>query len=83
MVLLKYILYIILFYYCFLYISRFLVKYFIKKWVNKIQNDLNKKSKSSHFHKHSNGETEFSQDKEKPIDPGGDYVDFEEVKEKE
>ena len=80
MVLLKFILYVILFYYAFIYISKKLINLFLKRWINKINKDLHKQSNRSNFQKHSNGETEFSHEKEKVVDPGGDYVDFEEIK---
>ena len=82
MALLKFILYAVVFYYCFIFVSRFLVRFFFKKWMHKMQRDVKQKFKKDDYKKHRNGETEFSYQKDQSIDPGGDYVDFEEINDK-
>ncbi len=45
-----------------------------------MQKDLNKKyNKKTNYKKHHAGDTEVSYKKDKNIDPGGEYVDFEDL----
>ena len=47
---------------------------------SKLQEDLFKrKSNPSNFNKKKSGDTEVSYKKENDIDPGGEYVDFEDL----
>ena len=47
-----------------------------------MQRDVKQKFTKDDYKKHRNGETEFSYHKDQSIDPGGDYVDFEEINDK-
>ena len=73
------ILYAVLLYFLFITLIPILARFFLKRWVNKVQKDLHKQSKShKNNKKYHNGDTEVSYKKDKNIDPGGEYVDFEE-----
>ena len=77
--LLKLILYAVIFYYCFIFLSRLIAGFFLKKWMNKIKKDFDQKPKTDFYKKHHDDETEVSYKKDNNIDPGGDYVDFEDL----
>tara|TARA_S200000501_G_scaffold223938_1_gene210009 strand:+ start:2567 stop:2725 length:159 start_codon:yes stop_codon:yes gene_type:complete len=47
--------------------------------ITKIQKDMSKKNKKTNYKKHRNGDTEVSYKKNQNIDPGGEYVDFEDL----
>ena len=76
---LKFILYAIVFYYCFLFITRFLVKFFLTRWINKVNKNIHQKQKKSTYKEHESGETVVQYKKDKNVDPGGDYVEFEDI----
>ena len=75
----KFILYAIIFYYCFLFITRFLVKFFLTRWINKVNKNIHKKQKKPTYKEHESGDTVVQYKKDKNVDPGGDYVEFEDV----
>ena len=79
MALLKFILYAIVFYYFFIFLSRFLAGFFLKRWMHKIKKDVEKKSKNDNYKKQQKGDTEVSYKEDTNIDPGGEYVDFEDL----
>ena len=79
MALLKFILYAVFFYYCFIFFSRVIARFFLTRWMNKIKKDFQSKSKEHDYKKHHQGDTEVSYKKDNNIDPGGDYVDFEDL----
>lgn len=73
------ILYAILLYFLFITLIPILARFFLKRLIHKVQKDLHKKSKKKeNYTKHHEGNTEVSYKKDKNIDPGGEYVDFEE-----
>ncbi|MAQ69862.1 MAG: hypothetical protein CMD23_02055 [Flavobacteriales bacterium] len=73
------VLYAILLYFLFVTFIPILARFFLKRWIYKVQKDLHKKSKNKDDRKkYHDGETEVSYKKDKNIDPGGEYVDFEE-----
>ena len=79
---LKFFLFLIIFYYCVKFLFRLFLPFFVRNIFFKIQKDINKKTRrQENYKKYSNGETEFSYKKDKNIDPGGEYVDFEELNE--
>ena len=76
----KFLLYVILFYFCFKFLFRLIAPFLLKKMASKLQEDLFKRtSNSSNFNKKKSGDTEVSYKKENDIDPGGEYVDFEDL----
>ena len=79
MALLKFILYAIIFYYCFIFLSRLLAGFFLKRWMDNIKKDLYSKPKKDNLQKQRVGDTEVSYKKDNDIDPGGEYVDFEDL----
>jgi len=79
--LLKFILYAIIIYYSILFLSRFLFRFLLKRWAYKFQKNMNTKSSSQNYKERKEGETVVQYKKEnrdKP-DPGGEYVDFEDI----
>ena len=73
------ILYAILLYFLFVTLIPILARFFLNRWIHKFQKDLHQKSEKRENHKkYRNGDTEVSYKKDKNIDPGGEYVDFEE-----
>ena len=77
--LLKFILYAVIFYYCFLFLSRYVLSFFLKKWVNKMNQNFNQKKKKNNYQEHSQGETVIQYKDDKKVDPGGEYVEFEDL----
>ena len=79
--LLKFILYAIVIYYCILFLFRFLVRFFLKRWMYKFQNNMQQKSHSKKYKEHNNGDTvvQYKKDSNETSDPGGEYVDFEDL----
>tara|TARA_B100000965_G_C19531112_1_gene731163 strand:- start:1122 stop:1355 length:234 start_codon:yes stop_codon:yes gene_type:complete len=73
----KLILWALIFYYVIRVLFRFLFPFFIKYF---IKNMLNKKTHShSQYKEKKTGDTVLKYKKNKNIDPGGDYVDYEEI----
>ena len=73
------ILYAILLYFLIITLIPILARFFFKRWINKVHKDLHKQSKKKDDHKkYHDGDTEVSYKKDQNIDPGGEYVDFEE-----
>ena len=73
------ILYAILLYFLFITLIPILARFFFKRWIHKVQKDLHKQSKKKeNYTKYHEGDTEVSYKKDTNIDPGGEYVDFEE-----
>ena len=73
------ILYAILLYFLIINLIPILARFFLKRWMNKFHKDLDKKSKKKDdYAKYHYGDTEVSYKKDQNIDPGGEYVDFEE-----
>ena len=78
------ILFSILLYFCVLIFAPIIGRVFFKSWINKIQKDLHKKStKKDNYKQYQKGDTEVSYKKNKNVDPGGEYVDFEELNDDE
>ena len=79
--LLKFILYAIVIYYCILFFFRFLVRFFLKRWIYKFQNSMQEKSRSKNYEEQNKGETvvQYKKDSNDKSDPGGEYVDFEDL----
>ena len=74
------ILYALLLYFFIITLAPVLVRFFFKRWINKVQKDLHKNSKrKDNYKKYQEGETEVSYKKDDNIDPGGEYVDFEDL----
>ena len=76
---LKFFFYLFIFYYCIKLLIRFLAPFLFKSMVSKLQKNMNKKHNKTEFKKHNEGDTEVSYKKDKNIDPGGEYVDFEDL----
>ena len=47
--------------------------------MHKIKKDVEKKSKNDNYKKQQKGDTEVSYKEDTNIDPGGEYVDFEDL----
>ena len=75
---LKFLLYLIIIYYCVRFIFRFLTPFIIKKIFSNFSERSDLFKKDSHIKRHKSGDTEVSYKKDKNVDPGGEYVDFEE-----
>ncbi len=83
-ILFQVILYSILLYFCIVIFAPIIGRFFFKSWINKIQKDLHKKSKQQDdYQQYNKGDTEVSYKKNKNVDPGGEYVDFEELNDDE
>ena len=76
--LLKFLFFAILAYYFFVFVSRFLLSFFLKRWVGKIKKNFNHQHKEK-YHEKKKGETVVQYEKDSKIDPGGEYVDFEDI----
>ena len=78
------VLYSIILYFCILIFAPIVSRFFFKSWVNKIQKDLHQKSKKKdNYQQYNKGDTEVSYKKNQNVDPGGEYVDFEELNDDE
>tara|TARA_B100001250_G_C19591628_1_gene696610 strand:+ start:338 stop:589 length:252 start_codon:yes stop_codon:yes gene_type:complete len=67
---------ICLIYYGFKYIIKRAPSFLLKRWMKNMQ----RRSKQDVTYKsYQEGDTEVSYKKDKQVDPGGDYVDFEDV----
>ncbi len=79
-VLLQVIFWIIIIYYCLRFVSRFLLIFFVKRWSKKMQENMHKKS-NNNYTEHKDGETvvQYKKTSKSKSDPGGEYVDFEDV----
>lgn len=75
---LKFLLYLIIIYYCVRLLFRFLTPFIIKKIFSSFSERSDLFNKDSNLKKHKSGDTEVSYKKNKSVDPGGEYVDFEE-----
>tara|TARA_Y100001968_G_C19428444_1_gene755708 strand:- start:2141 stop:2383 length:243 start_codon:yes stop_codon:yes gene_type:complete len=75
--LLKFILYAIVIYYCIKFLSRLFVSFFLKRLANKMTENIKKKTNS--YSEQKKGETVVQYKKDDNIDPGGEYVDFEDL----
>ena len=71
-----------MFYFIMKFLFRILAPIFLKKLVSKMQKERYKKQKSENFKTHVDGDTEVSYKKDKSVDPGGEYVDFEDLNDK-
>jgi len=83
---LQFILWTIIIYYVFSFcirlIAPILVKLFFKKMTNNFnQNSRGSSTKRSDFVEREKGDTTVIYKKDKKVDPGGDYVDYEELDE--
>ena len=76
---LKFLFSLIIIYYCLKLLLRFLAPFLLKNMITKIQKDMSKKNKKTNYKQHRNGDTEVSYKKNQNIDPGGEYVDFEDL----
>ena len=76
---LKFLLSLIIIYYCLKLLVRFIAPFLLKNIIFKVQKDMNKRNKTTNYRKHRNGDTEVSYTKNQNIDPGGEYVDFEDL----
>ncbi len=78
-------LYIILGVVFFLYalpvIIRFLLILFFKRWTDKIKKNIYKKANDENYKEHKDGETvvQYKKEKKSNSDPGGEYVEFEDL----
>ena len=79
--LLKIILYAIVIYYCILFVSRFLLNFLLQRWVKKFQQNMKQKSSSENYKERHDGETvvQYQKEKRSKSDPGGEYVEFEDL----
>ena len=77
--LLKFILYAIIIYYCCVFISRFLLGFFLRRLSRKVKENIKKQSEKTNYKEHTDGETVVTYKKEKEVDPGGDYVEYEDL----
>lgn len=75
---LKFLLYLIVIYYCVRMLFRFLTPFIIKKIFSRFTKSSDLFNKDSNFKRHNSGDTEVTYKKNKNVDPGGEYVDFEE-----
>ena len=75
---LKFLLYLIIIYYCVRLFFRLLTPFIIKKIFSRFSEGSDLFNKDSNLKKHKSGDTEVSYKKNKSVDPGGEYVDFEE-----
>ena len=79
MVFLKFILYAIVLYYCFIFLSRFLLRIFLKRWTSKLKKKFKTKQHVNPYKEQKKGETVVQYKKDDNVDPGGEYVDFEDI----
>ena len=81
MILLKFIFYSIVIYYLFVFFSRILFSFILKRWVNKVQKNIKRKRDTDSYQEHQEGDTvvQYKQKKTVDSDPGGEYVDFEDI----
>ena len=81
--LLKFILYAIIIYYCIIFFSRFFLTLVLKRWANKFQKNMKNQANSNNYHERQEGETvvQYKKKTNSTSDPGGEYVDFEDVNE--
>jgi len=77
--LLKFILYAIIIYYCFKFLSRLIVPFLLKRWMNQMKQNITKKTNNHDYTERKSGETVVQYKKDDNIDPGGEYVDFEDL----
>jgi len=79
--LLKFILYALIIYYCILFFSRFIFKFLLTRLANKFKKNMERNSHSNNFAEHRKGETvvQYKKDNKTKSDPGGEYVDFEDL----
>ena len=57
-----------------------MLPFFFKKMVSKMHKDLNRKgSEQNNYKKHRTGDAEVSYKEDNSIDPGGEYVEFEDL----
>ena len=81
--LLKFILYAIIIYYCILFFSRFFLTFLLKRWAQKFQKNMKNQSNPNNYKEHQEGETvvQYKKKTNSKSDPGGEYVDFEDLNE--
>ena len=63
-------------YYGFKYIIKRAPSFLLKRFMKHMQN---RSKKGSNYNSYQSGDTEVSYKKDKQVDPGGDYVEFEDV----
>ena len=63
-------------YYGFKYIIKHAPSFLLKRWIKNIQKGA---KQDNSYKRYKSGETEVSYKQDEQVDPGGDYVDFEDL----
>jgi hypothetical protein len=72
---------IIVAYYLVPIITRFLLIYFFKRWSDKMKKNFFKDNGQNKYQEHKDGDTviQYKRERTTNSDPGGEYVDFEDL----